>query len=72
MSYQQMKRFRSLEGYQVSLALADGSRIDACQLVSLGRDGVENIWLYANGADRFVPHAAVIDLWEAQPGRHAA
>jgi hypothetical protein len=67
-----LKRFRCFEGHQVSLALTDGSTIDDCQLVSLGRDGVENLWVFANGADCFVPHAAVVDLWDARPGRRAA
>jgi hypothetical protein len=55
---------RSLEGRQVSLALADGSRIDDCQLVSAGRGHIETLWVFSNGSDTFVPLAAVRDLWE--------
>jgi hypothetical protein len=61
------KRFaelRSLEGRQVGVALADGSRIDDCQLVSAGRAGVRTLWVFTNGADTFVPHHDVADVWE--------
>ena len=53
------------EGRQVSVALADGSRIDDCQLVSAGRNGAASLWLFTNGADRFVALADVTALWEA-------
>ena len=56
---------RRFEGRQVSVALDDGSRIDDCQLVSSGRHGVESLWLFVNGADRFVSLDRVIDVWEA-------
>jgi len=54
-----------LEGSYVSVALVDGSRIDDCQLVSGGREGVATLWLFANGKDRFVPLSQVVDVWEA-------
>jgi hypothetical protein len=57
---------RYLEGRQVSIALADGSRIDDCELVS-GGHGVEQLWLYTNGADVFLPLEHVTDLWEVVP-----
>ena len=44
--------------------LADGSRIDDCQLVSCARRGVETLWLFDNGADRFVALHQVVDVWE--------
>ena len=55
---------RGLEGHRVSIALADGSRIDDCALVSAGRRGDGRLWLYINGADTFVPLSDVTDLWE--------
>jgi len=55
-----------LEGHRVSLALADGSRIDDCQLVSAGRGNADTLWLYG-GQDLFVPVGQVIDLWESAP-----
>ena len=54
---QQLHRF---EGSSVSLALADGSRIDDVNLVS-ARGG--KLWIFAGGEDRFVPVASVIDAW---------
>lgn len=56
---------RQWEGRQVSLALADGSRIDDCQLVSAGRSAAPTLWLFANGADVFVALGDVISVWEA-------
>jgi hypothetical protein len=53
-----------LEGRRVSLALADGSRLDDCELVSAGH-GAHTLWLYVNGGDVFVPVAEVTDAWEA-------
>lgn len=62
---------RALEGRQVSLALADGSRIDDSQLVSAGRSR-RAIWIFNNGTDTFVPLAEVIDVWETRPVRSSA
>jgi hypothetical protein len=56
---------KGLEGHRVSVALADGSRLDDCQLISAGRAGDGRLWLYINGADIFVSLAEVADLWEA-------
>jgi hypothetical protein len=56
---------RALEGRRVSLALVDGSRIDDCELVSAGRDRLRTIWVFADGTDRFLPVANVIDIWES-------
>lgn len=53
-----------LEGRRVSVALAGGSRLDDCDLVSLGRHPVDSVWLFVNGEDTFVPLRDVIDLWE--------
>jgi hypothetical protein len=60
---------RHLEGRRVGVALADGSRLDDCQLVSAGRDGAPGLWLYANGADTFVTMLDVTDIWEVRPSR---
>ena len=66
MSQERVSELRCLEGRQVSVALADGSRIDDCQLVSAGRPGVQTLWVFTNGADAFVPLPEVIDVWELQ------
>ena len=51
------------EGERVCLALADGSRIDGCKLVSVGRGRAETIWVFTGEGDVFIPFAEVIDLW---------
>lgn len=56
-----------LEGRQVGVALVDGSRLDDCQLVSAGHNGVRTVWLYTNGTDVFVAFGDVMDLWELVP-----
>jgi hypothetical protein len=60
---------RHLEGRRVGVALVGGSRLDDCQLISAGRHGAEDLWLYHNGADTFVTLRDVTDLWEARPSR---
>jgi hypothetical protein len=64
-------RLRCLEGRHVSVALADGSRIDDCELVSAGHQRMHSLWIYVNGTDVFVPLGDVIDLWESAPPRVA-
>ena len=59
---------RELEGHRVSVALADGSRIDDCELVAVGRGRHGHLWVHANGGDAFLPLAQVSDIWEV-PGR---
>ena len=58
---------RHLEGQRVGVSLVDGSRLDDCQLVSVGRHGSESLWLYNNGADTFVTIGDVTDVWETRP-----
>jgi hypothetical protein len=62
---------KRLEGQPVNIALADGSRIDDCQLISAGRPGAPTLWLYSNGADRFVPLVQVRDVWETAVVAHS-
>jgi hypothetical protein len=57
-------QLRGLEGCRVSLALADGSRLDDVQLVSAGRPPLETIWLCAYGLDTFLSVADVVAVWE--------
>jgi hypothetical protein len=64
MTKERFTQLRSLEGLRVSVALSDGSRIDDSQLVSAGRNKVESLWLFTNGADTFVALDNVVDLWE--------
>jgi hypothetical protein len=60
-----------LEGREVSLSLADGSRLDAVTLISAGRGRTPTVWIYAGGIDVFVPRPHVIDAWETSPPRAA-
>ena len=62
----------ALEGRQVSVSLRNGDRIDDAQLVSAGRNRAAAVWLFTNGADRFIAAGDVIDVWEAHTGRPAA
>jgi hypothetical protein len=64
-----MSQLRGLEGRQVSVALADGSRIDDCSLVSVGRGRTTTVWIFTNGCDLFVEFSDVVDVWEAAPRR---
>lgn len=64
-------RMRELEGREVSIALADGSRLDAVTLVSAGRGRTESVWVYSGGMDVFVPRPNVVDVWEEPPARAA-
>jgi len=57
---------RCLEGHHVSVALADGSRLDDCELVSAGRHKVDSVWLYADGTDTIVPLVEVTGVWAVE------
>jgi hypothetical protein len=65
MSAHQIRQLRALEGRRVGLAVRGGDRIDDCQLVSAGRGPGRTLWVFANGADSFVPLDDVVALWEA-------
>ena len=54
---------RGYEGQRVSVALADGSRVDDCLLVSVGRGGAGTAWLATESSDLFVPWDDVVDVW---------
>ena len=64
---QRMSELRELEGLQVSLALANGLRIDDCSLVSVGRGRVDTLWIFTNGRDAFIQFSDVVDIWQAAP-----
>ena len=59
-------QLKELEGHRVNLALADGSRIDDCELVSVGGGRPGHLWVHANGSDAFVPLSNVSDVWEVR------
>ena len=62
---------RDLEGREVSLALTDGSRLDAVTLVSAGRGRTPSVWIHTGGMDVFVPRPTIVDAWESPPPRAA-
>ncbi|MCU1448100.1 MAG: hypothetical protein JWP02_270 [Acidimicrobiales bacterium] len=66
MTKQDRGQLKELEGHRVSLALADGSRIDDCELVSVDKGGRGQLWVHANGVDAFVPMSKVSDVWEVR------
>jgi hypothetical protein len=57
-------QFRNFEGRRVSVSLADGSRLDDCQLVSAGQPRLRTLWVHSNGVDVFIPRADILDIWE--------
>ncbi len=63
MTAERRRELRRLEGSGISLALADGSRLDDVSLVSA--HGL-TVWIFDSGEDVFVPLADVIDFWPAQ------
>lgn len=65
MTARQFHQLRALEGRRVGLAVRGGRRFDDCQLVSAGRGATNTVWVFADGADTFVPVADVLDMWEA-------
>ena len=64
MSPRTLRSFRHLEGHHVSVALADGTRLDDCELVSAGRGAAASIWLHDGLDDRIVDAADILDVWE--------
>jgi len=69
MTRQHRVQLKELEGHRVSVALADGTRIDDCELVSVDRGRRGHLWVHANGGDAFVARSEVSDVWEVQGGR---
>src|SRR5262245_49899928 len=64
MTKQQLNQTTALEGRQVNIILADGSRINDCQLVSSGRNRAWSLWVFTNGIDVFIPLDTVRDVSE--------
>jgi hypothetical protein len=64
MTKRQRSGLRSLEGRQVGVALADGSRLDGCTLVSAGRGRSGTAWFWTGRADVFLPLSSLVDIWE--------
>ena len=67
MTRSRLRELAALQGRQVSVALRNGDRIDDAQLVSADRICATTVWLFTNGADRFIAVEDLIEVWEAQP-----
>ncbi len=67
----QLTGLHAYEGRQVSIALADGSQLSDCVLVSAGRGRVETLWIFTGDADRFIRRADVARIWPAARGSRA-
>jgi hypothetical protein len=59
-----MSELRRFEGNRVSIALAGGSRIDDCVLVSAPRGRLKTVWVHVAGEDVFLPVNNLIAVWE--------
>ena len=57
-------RLRALQGQRVTVALRNGTRIDDARLVSACSGRRQSLWLFDNGADRFVALDDVLELWD--------
>jgi hypothetical protein len=63
MSPHSLPTLRRLQGRHVAVALFDGTRLDDCELVSVGR-GSGTLWLLVGDDDRIVPVDHVVDVVE--------
>src|SRR5689334_19675975 len=63
---------RGLEGRQVCVTRSDGTQLDVCSLVSAGRASVGTLWLFADGADTFIPLEDVLDIRASAPSYPAS
>ncbi len=66
---EQRRCLRSLEGHNVHLSLADGSRIDDVTLISARST---TVWIFRDGEDAFIPVSEVVDVWETSSRWSAA
>ena len=63
---QLMDQHSSLVGRRVNISVADGSRIDDCQLVSTGCNRTRSLWVFTDGLDVFIPFDTITDVWECR------
>ena len=64
MTERRRARLRALQGRRVTVALRNGTRIDDARLVSACSGRTRSIWLFDNGADKFVALDDVLELWD--------
>jgi hypothetical protein len=66
-----LSKYLEHEGSTVSVAMADGSRIDDCDLVSVGRGSADTLWVFTQGHDVFIALDDVIDVWPTTRSGHS-
>ena len=70
MADRQMRNLRLIEGQRVSIALRDRQAHRRFRTSSaVGRNRLDNLWLFVNGEDVFVARSDVIDLWQRSNDR---
>lgn len=57
-------QFRAFEGRQVGAALADGSHLDDCHLVSAGGEETKTVWLVIGHMDACLFKSDIVAMWE--------
>jgi hypothetical protein len=60
-----LHQVRRLEGRHVIVALANGSTVGDCTLVSAGSGRTTSLWLFYNGDDLFVPFSDIVKVFPA-------
>lgn len=66
-----MANLRAVEGQQVDVMLADGTRLDNCNLVSVGRLWARTVWLSRGETDLFVTPEEITCIRAFESGRAA-
>ena len=55
-------RLYACEGRLVSITLRDGTLLNDCVVVSVGRGNVQTLWVFTEDADMFIPRSDVISI----------
>jgi hypothetical protein len=59
-----LAELRALEGERVDLTLRDGSQLEDCDLISIGRLWAKSIWVLREDADLVI---SVVDILSVRP-----
>lgn len=57
-----IRSMRGVEGRQVDVSLVDGTRLEGCSLVSVGRLWARTVWLVSGETDLFVSIEDIADV----------
>ena len=69
MTAEHLHELTHLAGRRIHISLADGTRLDDCELVLVSPF---KLWVFINGRDAFVNLKRVTDVWEAVPAKAAS